>query len=32
MDVFEAVSTVLAVRSYRPDPIPHEVVARIVEA
>lgn len=32
MDVFEAVRTVLAVRSYRPDPIPHDVVARIVEA
>jgi nitroreductase len=32
MDVFEAVRTVLAVRSYRSDPIPQEVVARIVEA
>ena len=32
MDVFEAVRTVLAVRSYRPDSIPQEVVARIVEA
>jgi nitroreductase len=32
MDVFEAVRTVLAVRSYRPDPVPMEVVARIVEA
>jgi len=32
MDVFEAVRTVLAVRSYRPDPIPHDVVARIVES
>ena len=32
MDVFEAVRTVLAVRSYRPDPIPHDTVARIVEA
>ena len=32
MDVFEAVRTVLAVRSYRPDPIPHDVVSRIVEA
>jgi nitroreductase len=32
MDVFEAVRTVLAVRSYRPDPIPGEIVARIVEA
>lgn len=32
MNVFEAVCTVLAVREYRPDPIPREVVARIVEA
>lgn len=32
MDVFEAVRTVLAVREYRPDPIPPEVTARIVEA
>lgn len=32
MDVFEAVRTVLAVRSYRPDPVPHDVVLRIVEA
>jgi nitroreductase len=32
MDVYSAVSTVLAVRSYRPDPIAPEVVARIVEA
>jgi nitroreductase len=32
MDVFEAVRTVLAVRSYRPEPIPNEVVARILEA
>ena len=32
MDVFEAVRTVLAVREYRPDPIPAEVVGRIVEA
>ena len=32
MDVFEAVRTVLAVRTYRPGPIPHDVVARIVEA
>jgi nitroreductase len=32
MDVFEAVRTVLAVRSYRPDAIPHDTVARIVEA
>jgi nitroreductase len=32
MDVFEAIRTVLAVRSYRPEPVPPEVVARIVEA
>lgn len=32
MDVFEAVRTVLAVRSYRPDPVPKDVVARIVQA
>jgi nitroreductase len=32
MEVFEAVRTVLAVRNYRPDPVPDEVVARIVEA
>jgi nitroreductase len=32
MDVFEAVSTVLAVRSYRPEPISNEVVVRILEA
>jgi nitroreductase len=32
MDVFEAIRTVLAVRSYRPDPIPHHVVLRILEA
>jgi nitroreductase len=32
MDVFEAVRTVLAVRSYRPDPVPPELIARIVEA
>lgn len=32
MDVFEAIRTVLAVRSYRPDPVPEEVIARIVEA
>lgn len=32
MDVFEAVHTVLAVREYRPDPVPQEVVARIIEA
>ena len=32
MDVFDAVRTVLAVRRYRPDPVPDEVVHRIVEA
>jgi nitroreductase len=32
MDVFEAVRTVLAVRSYRAEPIPREVVGRILEA
>ena len=32
MDVFEAIRTVLAVRSYRPDPVPEAVIARIVEA
>jgi nitroreductase len=32
MNVFEAVRTVLAVRRYRPDPVPVEVVRRIVEA
>jgi nitroreductase len=32
VDVFDAVRTVLAVRSYRPDPVPDDVVHRIVEA
>jgi len=32
MDVFEAVRTLLAVRSYRDTPIPDDVVRRIVEA
>ena len=32
MDVFEAVRTLLAVRSYRDTPIPAAVVLRIVEA
>lgn len=32
MDVFEAARTVLAVREYRDDPVPDEVVRRIVEA
>ena len=32
MQVLEAVQTVLAVREYRSDPIPDEIVRRIVEA
>jgi nitroreductase len=32
MDVFEAVRTILAVRQYKPDPVPDDVVRRIVEA
>src|SRR5215471_7110273 len=32
MDVFEAVRTLLAVRSYRDTPVPDTVVRRIVEA
>jgi nitroreductase len=32
MDVFEAVKTVLAVRSYEKDPVPPDVVAQIIEA
>ncbi len=32
MDVFEAVRTLLAVRSYQDRPVPEEVVRRIVEA
>ena len=32
MDVFEAVQTVLAVREFRGDPLPPEVVRRIVDA
>lgn len=32
MEVFEAVQTVLAVRSYQDKPLPREVVRRIVEA
>ena len=32
IDVFEAVRTLLAVRSYRDTPIPDAVVRRIVEA
>jgi len=32
MDVFEAVKTMLAVRSYKKDPIPSEIISRIVEA
>jgi nitroreductase len=32
MDVFDAVKTVLAVRQYKPDPIPDDALHRIVEA
>ncbi|MGH2677790.1 MAG: nitroreductase family protein, partial [Actinomycetota bacterium] len=32
MDVFDAARTVLAVREYRHDPVPEDVVRRIVEA
>lgn len=32
MDVFEAIQTMLAVREYRPEPIPAHVVTRILEA
>ena len=32
MEVFEAVRTVLAVRKYRDQPVPPEIVRRIVEA
>lgn len=32
MDVFDAARTVLAVRQYRDDPIPDDVIRRIVEA
>jgi nitroreductase len=32
MDVFEAARTVLAVREYRDDPVPDDVVRRIVDA
>jgi nitroreductase len=32
MDVFEAVQTVLAVRSFKSDPVPEDVVHQIVEA
>ena len=32
MEVFDAVRTVLAVRAYKPDPVPAETVRRIVEA
>ena len=32
MDVFEAVRTLLAVRSYRDAPVPEAVVQKIVEA
>jgi nitroreductase len=32
MEVFEAVRTILAVRSYRDEPVPEELVKRVVEA
>ncbi len=32
MEVFEAIRTILAVRAYRDDPVPEEVVQRILEA
>jgi nitroreductase len=32
MDVFEAVRTIVAVRSYKDDPVPEEVIRRIVDA
>jgi nitroreductase len=32
MDVFDAVRSLLAVRQYRPDPIPDDVVRRILES
>jgi nitroreductase len=32
MDVFEAIAARKSVRSYRPDPVPKEVVERIVDA
>ncbi len=32
MDVFEAIRTVLAVRQYKADPVPEEIVHQIVEA
>src|SRR5258708_5062050 len=32
MDTYEAVDTVLAVRQFRDDPVPDEVVRKIVEA
>ena len=32
MDVFEAVRTILAVRQYKPDPVPDDVVRRVLEA
>jgi nitroreductase len=32
MDVLEAISRVRAIRAYRPDPLPDEVVTRIVDA
>jgi len=32
MDVFDAVRTILAVRQYKPDPVPDDVLRRILEA
>ena len=32
MDIFDTVKTMLAVRGYKADPIPGEIVSRIVEA
>ena len=32
MEIFEAIKTLLAVREYRPEPIPDEIVTRILDA
>ena len=32
MDVFDAVRTVLAVRAYRDEPVPRDVIDRVVES
>ena len=32
MDVFDAVTTVLAVRQFKPDPVPDDLLRRVVEA